>query len=155
MSGGSLTKTEGCLCALEIVPAREPDVGSIKDLIDSHRADFGFVPRAAFLEAVSRKWLLVAKSHDAVVGFVRFRHRRDRITSVYEVLVAESARRKGIGSKLLHALADDARAVGQQEIILKCPVDLLANDFYSAAGFHLVEVRKGRVRSLNVWKLIL
>lgn len=155
MSRGSLSRIEGWSCALEILPASELDVRSIKDLVDSHRAEFGFIPRAVFQEAVLKKWLLVAKGQDTLFGFVRFRHRRDRITSIYELLVAESARRKGIGTRLIHSLADDARALGQREIVLKCPIELSANNFYSAIGFHLVEVRKGRVRSLNVWKLIL
>lgn len=142
-------------CALRILPATESDICSIKNLVDNHRAEFGFIPRAAFQEAVPKKWILVAKGWDTLLGFVRFRHRRDRITSIYELLVEKSARRKGVGTLLVHSLADNARALGQREIVLKCPIELSANDFYSAIGFHLVEVHKGRVRNLNVWKLIL
>jgi len=139
--------------AMAIAPAIEGDVPSIKSMLDEHRAEFGFIPRMALVEGVAKGWVLVAKSYGTVLGFVRFRHRRDGITSLYEILVAPPVRRQGVGSRLILALVDNALRLGQHEVVLKCPVESYANDFYSVLGFQLGGVCSGKTRSLNIWRL--
>lgn len=139
--------------SFHILPAKEWDVVAVKEIADGHRVDFGFIPKAVFFEAVDKEWLLVAKIDDVVVGFVRFRHRCDRTTTVYEIAVAKHIRRQGIGRALIYSLIEHARRHNQLEITLKCPVDLPANHFYHALDFQLVRVDKGKRRDLNVWRL--
>ncbi len=138
---------------LHISPAEERDVIAVKEIADRHRVDFGFIPRVAFYEAVDKGWLLVAKVDGVVVGFVRFRHRRDKTTTLYEIAVANHIKRQGIGRALIYRLIEHARQHNQLDIKLKCPVNLPANHFYSALGFELVRVEKGKRRELNVWRL--
>jgi len=144
------TETKGFL---HILPAKERDVFAVKEIADGHRVDFGFIPRAVFFEAVDKGWLLVAKVDNVVVGFVRFRHRCDKTTTLYEIAVANHIKRQGIGRALLSSLIEHARQHNQLEITVKCPVNLLANHFYSSLGFQLVRVDKGKRRDLNVWRL--
>jgi len=138
---------------LRISSAEERDVFAVKEIADEHRVDFGFIPRAAFSEAVNKGWLLVAKIDDVLVGFVRFRHRRDKTTTLYEIAVANHIKRQGIGRALIHSLIEHARQHNQLDIKLKCPVNLPANHFYSVLGFELVRVDKGKRRELNMWRL--
>lgn len=133
--------------------AEKRDVFDIKKIIDGHRVDLGFIPKTAFSEAVEKGWLLVAKIDDVVVGFVRFRHRHDKTTTLYEIAVANHVKRRGIGRMLIYKLIEHARQYNQLEIKLKCPANLPANHFYHALGFQLVRVDKGKRRDLNVWRL--
>lgn len=133
--------------------AQEQDVFGVKKIADEHRVDLGFIPEAAFSEAVDKGWLLVAKIDDVVVGFVRFRHRHDKTTTLYEIAVANHVKRQGIGRRLIYKLIEHARQYNQVEIKLKCPANLPANHFYHALGFQLVRVDKGKRRDLNVWRL--
>lgn len=138
---------------LHILPAEDRDVFAVKEILDEHRVEFGFIPKAVFFEAIDKGWLLVAKLNHFVVGFVRFRHRCDKTTTLYEIAVANHNKRQGIGKALISSFIEHAIRNKQTEIILKCPVGLPANHFYSSLGFQLVRVDKGKRRDLNVWRL--
>ncbi|MBC7342728.1 MAG: GNAT family N-acetyltransferase [Clostridia bacterium] len=149
---GGQSQSIGVRGPLRILVASAEDVSAIKKIADDHRTDCGFIPKAAFLEAVDKGWLLVAKVHGVVAGFVRFRHRRDKTTTVYEIALANHFKRQGIGTELVFALTEHARQRNQLEIFLKCPANLPANHFYSSLGFQLVRVDSGKRRDLNVWR---
>lgn len=137
---------------MNVVLAGEAHLDQIKRLADSNRKSLGFVTTQAFLLGIQKQWLLVALQEEKLVGFVHYRHRRDRQTTVYEICVDKDLRQQGIGQRLLEALLDEAKRAGQDRIFLKCPFDLGANAFYEAVGFEQGEREMGRKRALQVWK---
>lgn len=137
---------------LSVSRATEAEIESVKDLLDRHRYEFGFIPKAAISEAIEKGWLLIAKTH-RLAGFIRYRPRRDKVTVIYEIVVDQTFRNLGVGRALIQQLVERSRELDQLEIRAKCPVDLAANQFYSALGFELVGTEKGKKRDLNVWKL--
>lgn len=129
------------------------DLVSVKRMADAHRNELGYLPAAVFQEAIDAGWLLVAVSDSELIGFLRFRLRRDHVAVIYDVCVAAHARRQGVGRALIDAVYRQAREHGCCTIELKCPVDLEANDFYRAVGFTHVETLPGKRRALNRWML--
>ena len=121
------------------------DIDEVQLLARKNSKALGFVRRASLEEAIQRRGLWVAFVNLEVVGFITFRKRRDLVSTVYELCVAEAYRNQGIGRLLLKT--------STVPIVLKCPQDLPANEFYQRAGFVLERTEKGRNRSLNVWKL--
>src|SRR5262245_11261834 len=113
-----------------IEPAKSlATVKMIKSLADQYRSELGFHPRETFIESSHRNELLVAKVNGQVKGFVRFHHRRDHLTTLYEIAIALETRTKGIGRRLVEALITDCRRVESRCIRLSCPVELPANEF--------------------------
>lgn len=137
---------------VRIRKAVSSDIDAIKVLVDDNRRELGFVLRPALLESIQRDEVLVATDGKVLMGMVDYHHRQDEQTTIYHIVVADEWRRQGIGSQLLTVLREESRDKGKTHILLKCPVDLPANDFYSKVGFQLVAVENGRSRKLNVWK---
>lgn len=130
-------------------------ITKIKSLADQHRSELGFHSRQAFIDSSQKKELLVAKVDGQVKGFVRFHHRRDNQTTLYEIATAPDARTKGAGRRLVEAVISDCRKVGSRCITLSCPVELPANNFYETLGFTSLSRRSspGKDRPLNRWVL--
>ena len=117
--------------------------------------------------SLHRKWLIqqidtgevfVAKTDEGeLVGFVVFNHNpltEDQHTTIYYLCIDSTYRRRGIGKRLMEAVAVDARLCGNKRITLKCPTQLPANHFYQSIGYTLegseTNSEGGR---LNVWTL--
>jgi N-acetylglutamate synthase-like GNAT family acetyltransferase len=128
------------------------DVIAVKTIADANRESIGFVLRPALEEHASRGWLYVADYHDAVAGFVNFRHRRDGWTVVYEICVDAPARMQRIGYRLLSQLHTDVLLQKGNGIVLKCPEGSKANDFYDAIGWQRVGEEPGKQRKLIIWQ---
>jgi hypothetical protein len=121
------------------------DLDWIKAMADRHRAEVGFVQRAALAEGIARgEVFVVAGQYVGLVAsgcaFVHFHRRRDGWRTVYE-LCSEVP---GCGRTLLAAVPRPVR--------LKCPVDLPANGFYERVGGTLARTEPGKRRALNVWE---
>lgn len=129
------------------------DLPELKQLVDSHRDELGFVPRPALVATIERGWLLVADVDGAVAGAVNWWARRDGVVVLYNLVASPTARNQGIGKSLLQGLIGWAQARGSQEIILKCPEELPANAFYERFGFTLRACQRGKRRRLNLWGL--
>jgi len=129
------------------------DLDAIKQLTDQHRHELGFVLRPALQEAIADQELFVAEVEDLIAGFVHYHHRRDRQTTLYHIAVREERRGQGIGRALIEALSVESTSRGQRQILLKCPKNLAANDFYANIGLSLICAEKGKRRELNVWVL--
>ncbi|MEA3273858.1 MAG: hypothetical protein U9Q81_00855 [Pseudomonadota bacterium] len=117
------------------------------------RRQLGFININAFTESLRRKELLIARSaNNDAIGFARFHHRRDRITTLYEIGVLQS--NCGVGTEIIRALETNALRAGSLEIRLKCPIDLAANDFYRSKGYqpHGRVSEIGRSRRLIQWR---
>jgi GNAT superfamily N-acetyltransferase len=78
-------------------------------------------------------------------GMCRFHLRRDGALVIREVIVLPAARRKGIGSKIVHWACKTHRGI----VIAKCPKAYEANAFWEALGFSLVREANG----INEWRL--
>lgn len=75
-----------------------------------------------------------------LVGFVVFNHNpfiEGEHTTIYYLCIGSTYRRRGIGKRLMEAVAVDARLYGNKCITLKCPTQLPANHFYQSIGYQL------------------
>ena len=130
------------------------DIDKIKSLVDKHKTELGFIIRPALINSIKGDELIVAVDPaDDVVGLVHYRHRKDRQTTLYNIVVRSDYRRHAIGSTLVDCLKHEAHSRGQYFISLKCPTTLSANEFYKALNFELNTVEDGKQRSLNIWNL--
>lgn len=132
-------------CPASIRFALPDDIPAIKRIAQQYRNEVGFVNRAALLESMKRRNLLVAVAGMQVVGFVNYRACRDGWQTVYEIAVNRDYKGQCIGAGLLAAVP--------QPIRLKCTVDNPANAFYEAQGFTSAGTENGRKRELNIWHL--
>lgn len=140
---------------LVVRKATKKDLDAVKELADSHRNELGFVLRPALVRSISREEVLIAENSTGVMGFVEYHHREDEQTTLYHIAVIPNYRRKGIGRALVDALRSEAKLLGKRKILLKCPIDLPANGFYSRLGFQSVRKEEGKARNLHVWVLSL
>ena len=131
------------------------DVDIVKHIADQHRAELGFHARQAYVDSLDKGELLIARKDDQVVGFLRYHHRRDNRTTLYEIAIIPDVRGKGIGHQLIKALIADCQRVSSRCLRLSCPVELPANRFYEAVGFirSARRSRRGRSRPLYEWEL--
>lgn len=82
-------------------------------------------------------------------GFCHWHLRRDGQLTIREII----STRPGAGSAMLDQLKVVTGAVS---IFAKCPVDLMANDWYSRRGFTLETTETTKTgRKLNHWRLVL
>lgn len=139
---------------LLISQAEAEHIKGAKALADANRSIFAFITRQAFEDAHAQKGLLVARIEAQVVGFVRYYHRKtDQQTTLYDICVAEDWRSQGVGEQLLAALIADCIEQAREFILLKCPAQLAANQFYARKGFTLISTQPGKHHELNVWRL--
>jgi GNAT superfamily N-acetyltransferase len=126
----------------------------VKHLADQHRLELGFHARQAYVDSLNKGELLIAKTNGCIVGFVRYHHRRDGCTTLYEIAIAPDMRHKGVGRCLVQALIADCQRVASRCIRLLCPVELPANGFYQALGFvrRARRSRSGSRRPLYEWE---
>lgn len=119
------------------------------DLFQQHRDELGFVNRAQ----CEAKDLLVETDGGEVVGALLGNHCvRKPQSTVYEIAVAESHRRHGLGEQLVAAFATESP---HDTLVAKCPIDLPANQFYNQTGWTLQTVNAGKNRRLAKWVLLL
>lgn len=140
--------------ASEVVIAKAllSDIDGVKQIADAHRNELGFVRRPTLINAIGRSEVLIAKQNGNIVGFVEYRHRRDEQTTLYNIAVVPQYRGLGIGSKLVQSLIIEAKKCNKRYISLKCPEDLVANQFYETLGFQLHEIESGKQRRLKIWR---
>ena len=132
----------------------EGALDAVKALADRHRWELGFHARQAFEQSAARRELLIAKLDGRISGFIRYHHRQDHRTTIYEIVTAPEARGRGIARALLSSLEEECRRAASRSIRLSCPVELGANGFYAAAGFRQVDChsRPGKNRPLFEWE---
>lgn len=131
------------------------DLCSIGALAAAHRNELGFVRRVTLVEAIRHGEVLVAENEAHVVAFVHYHHRLDQQTTLYNIVVSPDRRRQGTGRRLVEALAEEARCLGKQCIVLKCPSELPANGFYARLGFQRWQEEPGKRRALSLWRLLI
>lgn len=122
-------------------------------LARTYKHDLGFLPRGALTDRVQTGRILLATRNDAPAGYVSYTHRLDGITHLPQVAVDPELWRTTLGTALLTALIALATAAGSYAITLRSAIDLPANKFWPALGFHLVAHTPGRRRELLHWAL--
>lgn len=128
--------------------SRTEDLSALKALADAHRKELGFVNRSILADAINNQEIF----HIPEQGFLHFHHRRDKISTLYHIVVAPSLRKQGIGRQLCQAWEEHSRSCGMTTLRLKCPLDLPANGFYSRLNFRRVKIEQGKNRPLVVWE---
>lgn len=131
--------------------AVESDLDEIKKIADSHKKELGFIMRPALARSIAQEELIVAVNGVGIIGFIQYHHRRDEQTTLHNIVVVPSLRKKGIGQRLIQGLEAEAIAMDQNFILLKCPEDLDANEFYKSIGYKEVRKEAGKMRRLNIW----
>jgi ribosomal protein S18 acetylase RimI-like enzyme len=150
------------------VLAQLEHLAEAKRLSDSFKRELGFINRATLQRAIESKSLLVALCSHAeldshtqnesdpqkayeLAGMVHFYVRRDNVITLYNIAVAPTYQKRGIGRQLFKALIEVAESRGKTLVRLKCPSELSANLFYEHLGLELLFVEPGKLRPLNVW----
>jgi N-acetylglutamate synthase-like GNAT family acetyltransferase len=131
------------------------DLDIVNALASSHKKELGFVRKVTLANSIMHQELTLAQTDGQVVGFVRYHHRLDTQTTLYDIVVSPTARLAGIGKALIGSLANEASLLGKKTVVLKCPSELDANNFYSHIGFVRWEEEPGKKRSLIIWQLSL
>ena len=133
--------------------ARQRDLNSINALANTHRRELGFVRKVTLAASIRRQEILAAENDYQVVGFVHYHHRRDKQTTLYNIVVLSDSRHRGVGKRLINALVKESRSLDKRWIVLKCPSELPANKFYRHIGFQRWRKEPGKRRVLIVWRL--
>lgn len=133
--------------------ATKDDLDSINALVSAHKEELGFVRQVTLVHSTERQEISVAEISVQIVGLVRYHHRRDLQTTLYDIVVSPARRLTGIGKALVQALAEEALILGKQVVVLKCPAELQANAFYAHIGFERWAEEPGKRRKLVVWHL--
>lgn len=121
-------------------PSEVTDVlDQIRQLADSHREEFGFLPYGAYAEQAAQGHLWVIRHRDAsqIAGYVLFGGRRPQLR-IFQLFVSPSYRGEGIGATILVALRDYGREHGYYALTAKVVAELPANRFWASSGFALV-----------------
>jgi ribosomal protein S18 acetylase RimI-like enzyme len=138
--------------------AKLEDIEGAKRIAAQCANELGFVNIATLIEAQKRDWLLIASRYDTenqseeVIGFINFRIKKDNNCTLYDIAIKKEYRGEGIGKRLLDDLIWHVFVARGTEIILKCPADLPANNFYQRNNFKLYGTEAGRKRKLKIWK---
>lgn len=119
-----------------------------KEIANKHKKELGFVNIVALRESAEKQTLYCEKN----IGFVHWHNRRDGQTTIYSLAVNQEFRFLGWGRLLFYKVLCNAVENKQHTILLKCPEDLSANDFYEKLGFKLIRIEPGKKRKLNVWE---
>lgn len=137
--------------AVHDCPAQGPQFQAVLLLLKKAKQAVGFLPDSAVRDRAERGTLLIARNGDEVVGYVLFDLPRSEIRIV-QLVVAKSARRKGVGRLLLEEVA--RRNPTRRGIILECRRDFEACAVWPRLGFVPLSERTGRGVSgkpLTVW----
>ena len=127
------------------------DLDEIKRIADSHKKELGFIMRPILARSIAQGELMVAVNGVGIMGFIQYHHRRDEQTTLNNVVVVPPFRKRGIGLKLIQSLEKEAISKNKSFILLKCPEDLNANDFYERIGYKEFDNETGKSRRLKIW----
>lgn len=140
--------------SIVINKAKIENIKAIKEIADGNRKGIGFLREAALKQSIEMGEVFVAKYQDKIIGFQTYHHRKkDYQTTLYQKCVTQEYRRQGVGRKLVDSVVDESRKKGRKYILVKCPVDLEANEFHNSYGFSLIKTEKGKRRDINLWGL--
>jgi len=115
-----------------------PFFNEAAECAEKHLAAFLQVPTKSCFAAFSRE---VESFHGEIVGFgsidVLARPRGGRIAYLGEVYVSNAYRRKGVATKIVHSVTEEADRLACHQVILHCSYDTIG--FYERTGFSVWE----------------
>ncbi len=114
-----------------IRPARTDDVRAIRDLVDTYSRDGRLLSKATVTLFEDIQEFVVAELDGVVVGCGALHVMWEDLAEVRTVAVSPDQSRRGVGSMLLTALLERARALGVQRVF--CLTFMVA--FFQAHGF--------------------
>lgn len=122
-------------------------VSSIRSLADREKEALGFLPEAAYRDAIKQRRLfrMFARAADAIeiAGFILFSGVFPN-ARVQQVVVSPSHRRSGLASALVNALVSHLKSRGYLNVTAADASDLsAAQSFYEKRGFISRRVRDG------------
>ena len=142
--------------------ASQEDAPAIRALSKASKDELGSISHYGqwLIQQIDIGEVFVAETEEReLVGFVVFNHNplvEHEHTTVYYLCVHSIYRGHGIGTRLMEAVAADARLYGNKRISLKCPTQLPANSFYKSIGYTLEGSETGQEGGrLNFWTLLL
>lgn len=120
-----------------VVPA-PPDAPEFSKFLDHLQAQnkhaLGFLPFIALRQAIELGRVFLCYENDEPAGYV-IHGPGKRHTKIYQVCVAEDARRIEHGTALIEAVKAVANHHRAHDLTLHCAEDLPANSFWNALGF--------------------
>lgn len=118
----------------------------------------GFLPRAAIEWYVTNGRVQICQDNGQHAGYLLGRPTLRCLPNVQpltQTAVDMTAQRRGLGLLLIEHAAAEAHAAGRSLLQAWCRVDLEANEFWRAAGFTAVGIRRptnARAQPLILWR---
>jgi ribosomal protein S18 acetylase RimI-like enzyme len=113
-------------------------ISTIRALADGEKDALGFIPEAAYRDAIEKRRLLAMCTPTAngaeVVGFVLFSGVFPN-ARIQQIVVAEHHRRAGIASALINEVVSQLETFGYMTITAAVASDLLAAQGYRSTAF--------------------
>ncbi len=122
---------------MQIRPARTQDVRVIRELIDQYAPDRRLLSKATVTLYEDVTDFLVADDDGAVIGCGAVHVMWEDLAEVRTLAVLPHLFRRGIGSAILAALVDRARALGVARVFCLT----FETDFFAAFGFEVLKER--------------
>ena len=137
---------------VSIRPGNVRDLFPAKQIYDCNKNELGFVIKPMILESIEKRWFIVVEINEDIIGLCRFRIKKNKTLKLYEICIGKAYRRQGLASKLMDYLVDYSAPFHLDKIELKCPVGLIANEFYRNYGFIKNDVESPKdKRQLNIY----
>jgi len=127
------------------------DLSYVYSLQARYHDEVGYCPRGGLIHRIDTKRILIVEENDSPAGYVSATHRRDGRTHLTQIAIDPWLWRTTAGTVLLRRLTTSARMHGSRWMTLKCAQLLPANEFWTAQGFAVTEVRREQVRPLNCY----
>lgn len=135
------------LSALRVRAVRKKDMSAIYDIEESTFKEP--YPRS-LLDLLAKKYaetFLVAEEEGTIIGYVVASVEWDGSGHIISIAVANSHKRRGVGSALASAILGIMKNIGVEEVRLEVRrSNLAAQTFYKELGFELRSVSKGYYR---------
>jgi ribosomal protein S18 acetylase RimI-like enzyme len=126
----------------------------IEKLSNAERRSFGFIPRSAFLSAISNKNVLFAYHNNILAGYLLFSINYSKQTAkIIQTCVDPIFRKTGIGKELISNFILYCKDSHFKQINFKCAIELDANSFWQSLNFKILKryYGRGEYRVLNYY----
>jgi amino-acid N-acetyltransferase len=120
---------------MQIRPARTGDVVAIRRLVDTYADDRRLLSKATVALYEDVQEFLVADLDGAVVACGALHVMWEDLAEIRTVAVEPDHRRTGLGSRILDALVDRARAIGVSRLFCLT----FETEFFARHGFHEID----------------
>jgi len=126
---------------MSIETALATDLSYIIDRGNKHSRALGFLPRPQMEAYIAAGQVIMAIENNQEIGFLVHGRGRHNFT-IYQTFVEDDARRLAIGTKLICAAIDRAKATGREGLKCHCAADLESNQFWRALAFEYTDTRQ-------------